>query len=367
RCPDPPQHAQPTSRMAFVSIGSRFGTGLFALPADLAPYYNCTLLPRDHNRTGCYKHLIGKDRDDIILKKTDLNGREVLDKLAELRILKDARHANIARPSRVYTTDTDVASLRFVYTIMPDYGPTLRSVISSGEELSLLQIKCIIRQTLSAISYLNSRAVVHGDINPSCIFYDGQKATLFGFGCAANGGSLINERGPNHYRAIEILEQWTGTYDRSVDIWSVPAMLLELLGSTHFAHWGNHALDIHMQVCGPINDHCLNQIGGDAYRHTVRLQSATAHRLNIVEDLAANGHSWLRQDIMAEPHLDSFIDNTLVIDPMLRLSAEDALAHPFLDAAHEAADATAATIDLSAPQLPENEDHARLLFWQLIH
>ena len=94
------------------------------------------------------------------------------------------------------------------------------------------EVKCVARQLLSALLYLDSQGVAHRDINPANIILAGAQATLIDFqtACSLTPSGLCGVFGTAHFQAPEM---WSPSgYGTKVDVWSLGLVLKRLLHSS---------------------------------------------------------------------------------------------------------------------------------------
>ena len=75
------------------------------------------------------------------------------------------------------------------------------SHVFPGTKYPEAEVKLLARQVLSALSYLDSKGLVHRDINPSNILWTGTHATLIDFQTVCTL-SLSGPQGPSRYSAL---------------------------------------------------------------------------------------------------------------------------------------------------------------------
>uniref|UniRef100_A0A8B9L2R5 phosphorylase kinase n=1 Tax=Astyanax mexicanus TaxID=7994 RepID=A0A8B9L2R5_ASTMX len=166
--------------------------------------------------------------------------------------------------------------------------------------LSEKETRYMMRALLEAVQYLHSLNIVHRDLKPENILLDDQghiKLSDFGFSVQLRPGQKLRELcGTPGYLAPEILkcsmDETHEGYGKEVDLWACGVILFTLLaGSPPFWH-RKQLLMLRMIMEG-------------------RYQFSSPEwddRSDTVKDL---------------------ISRLLVVDPPLRLTAEQALAHPF--------------------------------------
>ncbi len=127
----------------------------------------------------------------------------------------------------------------FLYLVMQYIqGDTLESILSFRGKLTVKEALSITLQVLSALDYAHEKGLVHRDIKPANIMLNSEgKAFILDFGIAilAQDKRITKTRvaaGTPEYMAPE---QFRGKADRRSDIYSVGAVLYEMLtGKTPF-------------------------------------------------------------------------------------------------------------------------------------
>uniref|UniRef100_A0AAZ3P6P5 phosphorylase kinase n=1 Tax=Oncorhynchus tshawytscha TaxID=74940 RepID=A0AAZ3P6P5_ONCTS len=190
--------------------------------------------------------------------------------------------------------------MRLNYPVFSMRSGELFDYLTEKVTLSEKETRCMMRCLLEAVQYLHSLNIVHRDLKPENILLDDQghiKLSDFGFSVQLQPGKNLRELcGTPGYLAPEILkcsmDETHQGYGKEVDLWACGVILFTLLaGSPPFWH-RKQLLMLRMIMEG-------------------RYQFSSPEwddRSDTVKDL---------------------ITRLLVVDPIVRLNAEQALAHSF--------------------------------------
>ncbi|GMS97320.1 hypothetical protein PENTCL1PPCAC_19495, partial [Pristionchus entomophagus] len=264
--------------------------------------------------------------------------------LRELNLLNNTKHDNVVRMLGAYFVEDGLGEIQSVYHITEYCGRDLKEVIEKGSKYSMQQVKSMMNDLLRACKYLNSAGIIHRDVKPEnmCID-DNWKLTLLDLGLARvidRNNKMTQERGSHPYMSIEMLMEWTGTYDERADVWSIGAILCELLtGQVFFELDGvKHPIEAAIRMCGPIPDSVLNKIGKDDIRERFKKKSRVegVERTKFKDYLEEEGLPWLANAIRLNMEdLVDFIDYALQFEQEMRMSVDYALAHRLLSDARD--------------------------------
>ena len=246
----------------------------------------------------------------LVVKALDINTKEevsikIINKLShkidifrikeEINILKRLKHPNILKFYDYIETNSKV------YIIMELLkGGTLREWIKKhkNENISEEKSSLIIKNILLAISYLHNKNICHRDIKPENIMFkdnsDINSLKLIDFGLSVKNFDDYGEQtycGTFIYMAPEQLENTF--YSKIIDIWSIGIILYELLNK------GEHPFYIK-----------------GITKKSELIKNIKKHDLKCKYNVSIMGENLIRK----------MLEN----QPTIRISAYDALKHPWI-------------------------------------
>lgn len=213
----------------------------------------------------------------------------------ELHLLKTIDHPNIVN---FVSSFKDKSSKQANFYIVTEYwegGEMFRKIVDQGG-IDELEACGIMAQILSAVSFLHERSICHRDLKPENILFSekgGSKVKLIDFGLSKQlkeGERMKKKLGTPYYLAPEILEE---DYGIEVDMWSLGVVAYVLL-------WGYPPF-----------------YGKDARELFINIYNVN---FEFCDD------DW---DFISEEAKD-FIRRLLVKDPKVRMTAKEALNHPWI-------------------------------------
>jgi len=258
--------------------------------------------------------------------------------LREIRIMKFLRHKNIASILDIMrpTTESD-EEFNDVYIVMPLMDTDLHRVIYSSQKLTDQHVQFLMFQLISAVCYMQTAKVIHRDLKPPNILVNAAcELKICDFGLART----MNEELSNDptiyvvtrwYRAPELL-CGCGTYTHAIDMWSVGCILAELLGRKPLFPGDSYLQQIQLivKVIGQPTNSDLESLkdttdpsveDGPNIRYLKELPETPKIPWNQVPQLAK----------ASEKSLD-LLDKLLTFNSKTRITAEEALNHPYLAA-----------------------------------
>ena len=178
----------------------------------------------------CYLKENGVKRAVKIIRKDLLPDSTYLSRIQhEKEILKLFDHPNILRLHEFFEDSKRIYIIREFCD-----GSELFRAISSNETYTENKAAKIMHQLFSVLNYIHSREIVHSDLRPEHIFLNKMEIKLIDFTLASQAKSKQGKReGLWPYSAPELL---SGTFDYPCDLWSCGVLLYVLLCGAHPFH-----------------------------------------------------------------------------------------------------------------------------------
>lgn len=226
-----------------------------------------------------------------VIQKKRLYPEEIEDVMTEVRVLKSLDHPNIVRIKEFVEDDENY------YIIMELIcGGELREQIIKKTVYTENEARKLCKNLISTVAYIHEKGIIHRDLKLDnlilCDSDDCENIKIVDFGVATDTSSMKKLCGTPWYIAPEILKRTD--YTNGVDMWSIGVI-------------------IYMILCGrpPFND-----------KHENDLYNNIKHGI------------YLFQPTMIWEHISNeakhLIQQLLVVDPAERLTAKEALQHPWM-------------------------------------
>ncbi|BBN01245.1 mitogen-activated protein kinase 15 [Marchantia polymorpha subsp. ruderalis] len=246
-------------------------------------------------------------------------------------------HDNIIKLLNVLKAEND----RDLYLVFEYMETDLHAVIRANI-LEDVHKQFIMYQLLKGLKYMHSAELLHRDIKPSNLLLDSEcQVKLADFGLARSVAQLKDDAGnipvltdyvaTRWYRAPEILLGST-KYTYGVDMWSSGCILGELLnGKPIFP--GTSTMN---QI-----EKILEVIGRPAPEDVAALESPFA--ATMLDNMPTLTKNFAQVFPTASPNAEDLLHRLLHFNPIKRLTAEEALRHPYLAQFHNAAEESICT------------------------
>ncbi|KAK6589370.1 MAPK protein [Cryptosporidium xiaoi] len=286
---------------------------------------------------GCVASFYDKSKESYIAVKKIFDAfQDLIDAkriLREIKLLKQLRHENVL--SIIDLLPPESPNFDDIYIVTQLMETDLHRVIYSKQNLTNEHIQYFMYQILRGVSYLHSVNVIHRDLKPSNILVNlSCDLKICDFGLArGNVGDLDKIKDDltdyvvtRWYRAPEII-LCVNRYDKAVDIWSAGCIFAELIRrSALFA--GHDHLD---QLKAIIS--CLGTPSKEELDSWLPYQGQTGNARKYLDTLPYSKGKSIKSlfpDFDCPDAID-LLEKMLCFNPKKRISADEALSHPYFD------------------------------------
>ncbi|XP_059179241.1 serine/threonine-protein kinase NLK-like isoform X2 [Physella acuta] len=244
----------------------------------------------------------------------------------ELRMLCHFRHENVLSAQDILQPGP-MDFLHEIFVVTELMQSDLHKIIVSPQPLTSDHVKVFLYQILRGLKYLHSARVLHRDIKPGNLLVNSNCCLkICDFGLARimepdENIAMTQEVVTQYYRAPEIL-MGAVHYTSAVDIWSVGCIFAELLSRR-----------ILFQASAPVQqlDRITEVLGTPSYEDMpTACQGARDYIRSRPHKPAALNQFYTLSD-QATHEAVHLLCRMLVLNPNKRITAADALTHPYLD------------------------------------
>ncbi|KAJ5135545.1 uncharacterized protein N7515_004823 [Penicillium bovifimosum] len=243
----------------------------------------------------------------------------------EAHLLNNLRHDNL-----INMTDIFISPAEDIYIVTDCIRTDLHCLIqSTARPLEDKFVQFFTYQMLRGLKYIHSAGVIHRDLKPGNILVNENcDLKICDFGLAREQDhQMTGYVSTRYYRAPEIMLTWQ-RYSYAVDIWSVGCIVAEMLTG---------------RVLLPGNDHV------DQFRKTAAIFGKPPKEVmekvysrtttQFVESLPYTEYQGLQKTLGdINPQALDLLEKMLDVDPGKRITAVDALTHPYLSSYHDPSD-----------------------------
>ncbi|EGC48303.1 protein kinase [Histoplasma capsulatum var. duboisii H88] len=244
----------------------------------------------------------------------------------ELQIMRIVRHPNIVQLKAFYYSNgerKDEVYLNLVLEFVPEtvYSAS-RYFNKMKTTMPMLEVKLYIYQLFRSLAYIHSQGICHRDIKPQNLLLDPNTGILKL--CDFGSAKILVENEPNvsyicsrYYRSPELIFGATN-YTTKIDVWSTGCVMAELmLGQPLFP--GESGIDQLVEII---------KVLGTPTREQIRTMNPNymEHKFPQIKP-----HPFNKVFRKAPPEAIDLITALLEYTPTQRLSAVEAMCHPFFD------------------------------------
>uniref|UniRef100_A0A4W3JCH5 mitogen-activated protein kinase n=1 Tax=Callorhinchus milii TaxID=7868 RepID=A0A4W3JCH5_CALMI len=238
----------------------------------------------------------------------------------ELRLLKHMKHENVIGLLDVFTPATSLENFHEVYLVTNLMGADLNNIVKC-QKLTDDHVQFLAYQLLRGLKVTNIY-----DLKPSNLAVNEDcELRILDFGLARQtDDEMTGYVATRWYRAPEIMLNWMH-YNQTVDIWSVGCIMAELLkGKALFP--GTDYIDQLKRIMEVVGTPCSELLK----------KISSEHARKYIESLPYLPQRDLKElFIGANPLAIDLLEKMLILDTDKRITATDALAHPYFAQYHD--------------------------------
>ncbi|XP_048659150.1 mitogen-activated protein kinase 12-like isoform X2 [Marmota marmota marmota] len=282
-------------------------------------------------REGCGSAYDSRLRQKVAVKKLSRPFQSLIHArrtYRELRLLKHVKHENVIGLLDVFTPATSIEDFSEVYLVTTLMGADLNNIVKC-QALSDEHVQFLVYQLLRGLKYIHSAGIIHRDLKPSNVAVNEDcELKILDFGLARQADSeMTGYVVTRWYRAPEVILNWM-RYTQTVDIWSVGCIMAEMItGKILFK--GNDHLDQLKEI--------MKVTGTPPAEFVQKLQSAEAKNyMKGLPELEKKDFASVLTN--ASPLAVDLLEKMLVLDAEQRVTAAEALAHPYFESLHDTED-----------------------------
>ncbi|XP_033622500.1 mitogen-activated protein kinase 13 [Fukomys damarensis] len=238
----------------------------------------------------------------------------------------------------VFTPASSLRHFQDFYLVMPFMQTDLQKIM--GMEFTEDKIQYLVYQMFKGLKYIHSAGVIHRDLKPGNLAVNEDcELKILDFGLARHADpEMTGYVVTRWYRAPEVILSWMH-YNQTVDVWSVGCIMAEMLtGKTLFK--GKDYLDQLTQILK------VTGVPGADFVQKLNDKAAKAY----IQSLPQSPKKDFTQLFpRASPQATDLLEKILELDVDKRLTAAQALAHPFFEAFRDPEEETEAQQPFSDP------------------
>ncbi|XP_069797852.1 mitogen-activated protein kinase 14B isoform X3 [Narcine bancroftii] len=246
----------------------------------------------------------------------------------ELKLMEHMKHENVIGLIDVFTPAVTLDEFHDFYLVMPFMDADLSKIMG---KLTEDRIQYLLYQILKGIKYIHSTGIIHRDLKPGNLAINKNcELKIIDFGLARHTDSeMTGYVVTRWYRAPEVILKWRH-YTQTVDIWSIGCIFAEMING-RILFKGRDYLDQLAQI--------MKITGTPGTEFVQKLESIEAREyIRTLPYIKKKDFTILFPT--TSPLALDLLEKMLVLDADQRLSAAEALRHPYFEPFREPEDET---------------------------
>lgn len=262
--------------------------------------------------------------------------------LREINSILSLCHPNIISVREMVIGST----LDKIYMVM-DYMPhNLNAYLNrlpKGYFFTQAEIKCMLHQILSGLEHIHSNWILHRDMkSENILITQGGRLMICDFGLArrfgSRGGNFTQPVITLYYRPPELI-LGRSHYGPAVDVWSVGCIFAEII-LRRVLFSGSSEAEVLRSIFRTLGT--PSQSEWDEWQHLPNVRTLRAHEMNykvrpLRDALEMSNRAFVNASIVSDDGID-LLQRMLTYNPKNRVSATEALQHPWFSEAPLAVD-----------------------------
>jgi serine/threonine protein kinase len=254
--------------------------------------------------------------------------------LRELKLLRHFRgHENFIIIKDIIISPND-KNFKDIYIVTDLMDTDLHRIVRSTQPLSDDHVRYFVYQVLRGLKYLHSASVIHRDLKPNNLLVNANcDLKICDLGLARLSDSddslMTCYVVTRWYRAPELL-LGNKNYTAAIDMWAVGCVLAELIGRKPLFAGKDYVEMLKLQI---------EQLGNPKLDEQKHISEKAIKFLNDRKMFPeAKRVNWKSKFPKAQEQALDMLDKLLQFDEDKRLTAEQALAHPYMHELHDIED-----------------------------